>query len=85
MSKSKLEYLWLDGYEPTQSLRSKTMIEEDFSVERDFIYVEEQEAFFAAVSGTRSPESPAVEALVSMQIIEAAMIAWKEQRRVAIL
>ena len=31
MSKSKLEYIWLDGYEPTQSLRSKTKIVDDFS------------------------------------------------------
>lgn len=30
MSKSKLEYIWLDGYKPTQSLRSKTKIESDF-------------------------------------------------------
>ena len=28
---SKLEYIWLDGYKPTQSLRSKTKIEADFS------------------------------------------------------
>lgn len=27
----KLEYIWLDGYQPTQSLRSKTKIERDFS------------------------------------------------------
>ena len=27
---SKLEYIWLDGYEPTQSLRSKTMIRKNF-------------------------------------------------------
>jgi len=27
----KLEYIWLDGYEPTQSLRSKTMVVKDFS------------------------------------------------------
>ena len=65
--------------------REESVTQEEFSVERDFIYVEEQEAFFAAVAGKRTPESPAVEALVSMQIIEAAMIAWKEQRRVAIL
>ncbi|MEN0004972.1 MAG: glutamine synthetase beta-grasp domain-containing protein [Bacteroidota bacterium] len=31
MAKSKLEYIWLDGYKPTQSLRSKTRIESDFS------------------------------------------------------
>jgi glutamine synthetase len=24
MAKIKLEYIWLDGYEPTQNLRSKT-------------------------------------------------------------
>lgn len=28
--KSKLEYLWLDGYKPTQSLRSKTRVESNF-------------------------------------------------------
>lgn len=31
--KSKLEYIWLDGYEPTQSLRSKTLVKADFSGE----------------------------------------------------
>ena len=31
MSKSKLEYIWLDGYVPTQSLRSKTQVRENFS------------------------------------------------------
>ncbi|MEM6842792.1 MAG: glutamine synthetase beta-grasp domain-containing protein [Bacteroidota bacterium] len=30
MSKTKLEYIWLDGYQPTQSLRSKTKIVKDF-------------------------------------------------------
>jgi len=28
--KSKLEYIWLDGYSPTQSLRSKTQVRKDF-------------------------------------------------------
>ncbi|GJM13300.1 MAG: glutamine synthetase [Pseudohongiella sp.] len=28
--KSKLEYIWLDGYKPTQSLRSKTQVRKDF-------------------------------------------------------
>ena len=31
MELAKLEYIWLDGYHPTQSLRSKTKIEKDFS------------------------------------------------------
>lgn len=30
MSKVKLEYIWLDGYKPTQSLRSKTKIIKNF-------------------------------------------------------
>ena len=30
MVKSKLEYIWLDGYKPTQSLRSKTKIVDNF-------------------------------------------------------
>lgn len=30
MAKSKLEYIWLDGYKPTQSLRSKTKIIDGF-------------------------------------------------------
>jgi glutamine synthetase len=29
--KSKLEYIWLDGTEPTQCLRGKTRVEKDFS------------------------------------------------------
>ena len=28
--KSKLEYIWLDGLKPTQSLRSKTLVRSDF-------------------------------------------------------
>ncbi|MEQ9408920.1 MAG: glutamine synthetase beta-grasp domain-containing protein [Fuerstiella sp.] len=30
MAKAKLEYIWLDGYRPTQSLRCKTKIVSDF-------------------------------------------------------
>src|SRR5690606_17934278 len=31
MSKSKLEYIWLDSYYPTENMRSKTKIEEKLS------------------------------------------------------
>ena len=31
MSKSKLEYIWLDGYKPTQNMRSKTKVIDNFS------------------------------------------------------
>lgn len=30
MAKQKLEYIWLDGYKPTQSLRAKTLIRSEF-------------------------------------------------------
>ncbi len=29
--KAKLEYIWLDGYKPTQTMRSKTLVVSDFS------------------------------------------------------
>ena len=28
--RTKLEYIWLDGYFPTQNMRSKTKVVEDF-------------------------------------------------------
>mgnify|MGYP005718943871 FL=1 len=31
MNRSKLEYIWLDGYVPTQNMRSKTKVIENFS------------------------------------------------------
>ena len=31
MAKTKLEYIWLDGYKPTQNMRSKTKVVDDFS------------------------------------------------------
>ncbi len=31
MAKSKLEYIWLDGYVPTQNMRSKTKVVDGFS------------------------------------------------------
>ena len=30
MDKAKLEYVWLDGYEPTQNMRSKTLVKSNF-------------------------------------------------------
>ena len=35
MNKSKLEYIWLDGFKPTASLRSKTKIISDFDGKLD--------------------------------------------------
>ena len=39
--KSKLEYIWLDGYKPTQYLRSKTRIERDFSGNVEVVFPNE--------------------------------------------
>ena len=35
MNKSKLEYIWLDGYYPTQNMRSKTKLIDNFSGKLD--------------------------------------------------
>ena len=39
MSIAKLEYIWLDGYQPVQSLRSKTKIERGIKMD-DVQYVD---------------------------------------------
>ena len=57
---------------------------EEFAVERDPVYVAEHQAFLDAVAGRRQPESPAQDAIVSMQIIEAAMASWRNRQRVAL-
>ena len=33
IDKAKLEYIWLDGYQPTQNMRSKTLVKNNFSGE----------------------------------------------------
>jgi len=44
--------------------------------------VAEHQVFLDSVDRKRSPESPAEEAIVSMQIIEAAMASWRQQQRI---
>jgi len=56
--------------------------EERFSTERDPLYEAEHDAFIAAVKGERSAESPPSEALVSMQVIDAAMQSWQRAERI---
>ena len=53
---------------------------EEFSIERDPMYVAEHQAFLDAVAGKRGAESPPEDAIVSMQIIEAAMASWRSGR-----
>ena len=42
----------------------------------------EHQAFFDAVDGKREPESPASQAIVSMEIIDAGLRSWREQQRI---
>jgi predicted dehydrogenase len=58
--------------------------EEKISVERDPVYEAEHQAFFDAIDGRRNPESPADSALVSLEIVEAALESWRKQQRVAL-
>ncbi len=58
--------------------------EERIPVETDRLYELEHQAFLDAVEGKRAPESPAAEAIVSMEIIDAALRSWRTGRRVAL-
>lgn len=64
--------------------RDSTVKEEQFDTQRDPVYVAEHQAFFEAVAGARPPESPARDAIVSMQIIAAAMESWHRRVRVTL-
>lgn len=57
---------------------------ENFSTERDPLYEEEHQAFLDAVAGKRKPESPAADALVSMEVIAAALISLRTRQREAL-
>lgn len=62
--------------------RSET--EETIPVEADRLYELEHQAFLDAVDGKRAPASPASEAIVSMEIIDAALASWRTGRRMAL-
>ena len=46
------------------------------------MYEAEHEAFLDAVAGKRPPESPAEDAIVSQEMVAAAITSWRRQRRV---
>lgn len=54
---------------------------EHFSTERDPLYEREHQVFLDAVAGRRKPESPAGEALISMEVIAAALRSLHSRRR----
>lgn len=57
---------------------------QDYAVNRDDTFAAEHQAFFDAVDNKRAPESPADEAIVSMQIMDAAMASWRQNQRIEI-
>ena len=60
------------------------VVEERIATERDPVYAAEHQAFFDTIDGKREPESPAEKALVSLEIVEAALVSWRQQQRVAL-
>lgn len=56
--------------------------EERIPVQRDDLYRTEHQVFLDAVAGVREPSSPASEAVVSMEITDAALRSWREGRRI---
>jgi len=56
---------------------------EIFTVDRDNLFEQEHAAFLDAVAGRREPESPPGRAIVSMQVVDAALRSWKARERVA--
>jgi predicted dehydrogenase len=56
--------------------------EERIPADRDDLYRAEHQAFLDAVAGRREPSSPASEAIVSMEIADAALRSWRAGRRV---
>ncbi len=58
--------------------------EEKLALERDDLYRTEHQFFLDAAAGLREPASPASEAIVSMEIADAALRSWREGRRVTL-
>ena len=63
---------------------TKTIEEESFETVREPWYVDEYQAFLDAVDGKRSLESPPEDAMVSLEIIDAALRSWERGTRAAL-
>jgi UDP-N-acetylglucosamine 3-dehydrogenase len=78
-------YMDLDAGELTTGMRQGETVEhESFVVDRDSPYINELDAFLSAVDDGGGPESPIDDAMVSMEIIEAAMASWRRGERVVL-
>lgn len=83
--KKSLLYDMMTGKIHLSDYASGTVTVQDFEVNRDDMFAAEHQAFIDAVDGKRLPESPAEEAIMSIQIIEAAMKSWQEKQRIDIV
>ncbi len=72
----------MTGVVRTGSLDGASETQTTVTVERDAMYEAEHQAFLDAVDGQRPPESPAEDAIVSQEMVAAAMASWRRQRRV---
>jgi len=66
------------------SREEQSLVQETIPVVRDDLYREEHAVFLAACEGRGEPSSPADEAIVSMEVIEAALASWRSGARVAL-
>ena len=64
--------------------KAASEVEETVESTRDAVYQMEHQAFLDAVAGRREPSSPPEEAIVSMEIVHAALNSWRRQQRVAL-
>lgn len=64
--------------------QENTETEEKLGFYRDELYRDEHQSFIEASEGRHPPASPAAEAIVSMEIIDAALRSWKSGKRVAL-
>ena len=53
MSTAKLEYIWLDGYVPTQNMRSKTKMLKDFDGKLEIIEWSKTKGKLTPVEGVK--------------------------------
>ncbi len=62
----------------------QSLMHETIPVVRDDLYREEHRVFLEATEGRRAPSSPPEEAIVSMEVINAALASWESGARMAL-
>jgi len=76
-----VKYDFEDGVLQLGERQAQVIKRESVTVERDDVYRAEHQAFLEATEGVRPPSSPAEEAIVSMEVIDAALASWRSGAR----